>query len=132
MNALLSQQRLGSSLVGTVSSGMNTGLLFKTFVDELDSLHAQTDAVLSNAEVKVLQPESYAAKRGWTQDGDLLTRADETELPFDVEQISLAITLTFLSDPDGSHYRGEIENPENTAAITYRQSSRWSLETAQR
>lgn len=59
--------------------------------------------------------------RTWNQDKTLLESADATHIQFAFDKTWRLLSSVYLSDPKGCHFKGEllIDDPENTAAITY-------------
>ncbi|KAG6579735.1 Sugar transport protein 10 [Phytophthora cinnamomi] len=120
MNALLLQPVMDKPLKSlNAVDEANSALLFKNSIGELDSLHARTADVMAGVEFKHWSPEEFALTRSWNQSKTLLEGGDATVLPFAFEQTWLAISVLLLSDTSGSLYTGEIDDPENTTAMTY-------------
>ncbi|KAF1771840.1 hypothetical protein GQ600_2023 [Phytophthora cactorum] len=54
--------------------------LFKTFVCELGSLYAKTDALVDGVQCDLFPPNSFALQRKWNPDKTLLESADATQI----------------------------------------------------
>ncbi|KAF4141571.1 hypothetical protein GN958_ATG09276 [Phytophthora infestans] len=128
MHSLL-QHRLASSqleglmlLEGKEKKGT---ALFKTFVHELDTIHAQTDEVIENSDVKFSSSLMYKRTWKWNQGMTFLESADATVIPFGFEQSKHAVTFAMLSDPRENPHSEGIEDPENTTVSTYRLNYSW-------
>ncbi|KAG3132303.1 hypothetical protein PI126_g19701 [Phytophthora idaei] len=133
MHSLL-QHRLASSqleslmlLEGKKSCGWEKKgtALFKTFVQELDAIHAQTDEVIENSDVKFCSSLMYKRTWKWNQGMTFLESADATVIPFGFEQSKHAVTFAMLSDPRENPHSEGIEDPENTTVSTYRLNYSW-------
>ncbi|KAL3657091.1 hypothetical protein V7S43_018004 [Phytophthora oleae] len=94
-------------------------LLFKMLVGELDALYDRTDDFVKDS-MDLVSPEDFALKRKWGADWTLLEGTNAAELPVAFGPTWRCLSSILLSDPLGTHYTGEIDDPENTAAITYR------------
>ncbi|ETP31497.1 hypothetical protein F442_19639 [Phytophthora nicotianae P10297] len=99
--------------------------LFKTFVHELDAIHAQTDEVIENSDVKFSSSLMYKRTWKWNQTMTFLESADATVIPFGFEQSKHAVTFAMLSDPRENPHSEGIEDPENTTISTYRLNYSW-------
>ncbi|POM73525.1 Hypothetical protein PHPALM_9618 [Phytophthora palmivora] len=117
MSHLLQQQRLlNSSAEMTTNRERKGKALLKNFIHEMDSLYAQTDAVIGNVNFGMSPPLTYELTRKWSKDKTFLESADATEIPFSFEQTCRAVSLMILAPS----YNDELEDPENTAIRTYR------------
>ncbi|GMF19018.1 unnamed protein product [Phytophthora lilii] len=101
-------------------SKVNGALLFKAFVRELDTLYSQTDDLVGDTKWEFAPPETFEIQRRWSEDRSHLRSADTTTIPIDFERSWHAMSLVLLSDPSGDRYDGEIDDPDNTAAMKYR------------
>ncbi|KAG1691366.1 hypothetical protein DVH05_027028 [Phytophthora capsici] len=99
--------------------------LFKTFVHELDAIHAQTDEVIESSDVKFSSSLMYKRTWKWNQGMTFLESADATVIPFGFEQTKHAVSFAMLSDPRENPHSEGIEDPENTTASTYRLNYSW-------
>ncbi|KAG3106964.1 hypothetical protein PI124_g12258 [Phytophthora idaei] len=103
LNALLIMSAPMQSLTPCarpVSSQETQGaLLFKTFVCELGSLYAKTDALVDGVQCDLFPPNSFALQRKWNPDKTLLESADATQIPFSFDQIWRLLSYVYLSDP---------------------------------
>eukprot|EP00644_Phytophthora_capsici_P003624 jgi/Phyca11/510630/fgenesh2_kg.PHYCAscaffold_64_\ len=103
----------------TSSEDQVGALLYRTFIGELESLYDRTGHFMKDSMEKV-PPEKFALIRKRGQDGIVLECANATEIPVAFEPTWRCLSSIFLSDPQGTHHTGGIDDPENTAAITYR------------
>ncbi|KAG6949008.1 hypothetical protein JG688_00014830 [Phytophthora aleatoria] len=103
LNALLIMSAPMQSLTPCarpVSSQETQGtLLFKTFVCELGSLYAKTDALVDGVQCDLFPPNSFALQRKWNPDKTLLESADATQILFSFDQIWRLLSYVYLSDP---------------------------------
>ncbi|KAL3657092.1 hypothetical protein V7S43_018005 [Phytophthora oleae] len=99
--------------------------LFKTFVHELDAIHAQTDEVIESSDVKFSSSLVYKRTWKWNQGMTFLESADATVIPFGFEQTKHAVSFAMLSDPRENPHSEGIEDPENTTASAYRLNYSW-------
>ncbi|KAG7396236.1 hypothetical protein PHYBOEH_002554 [Phytophthora boehmeriae] len=90
--------------------------LLKTFVHELDSIYAQTDAVFQTADFKLSYPMVYHPVRQNYEGLQIYESADKTFLPFEFEQVSRALSMLILNT-DGSIYTVKTVDPANTSAM---------------
>ncbi|KAG7384272.1 hypothetical protein PHYPSEUDO_002801 [Phytophthora pseudosyringae] len=123
MNAMLLQpvpvsKSLTSSEGQVRSREVHGALLFKTLLGELDLLYTRTDEVVQRT-VALSPPEAFALRRTWNPDKTVLESADATQLPVAFDQTWRALSGILLSGPHGDQCPGKIEDPMNTAAITY-------------
>ncbi|ETI33521.1 hypothetical protein F443_19831 [Phytophthora nicotianae P1569] len=120
MKTLLCQQRMLNSLDAyeekTAQGNRKGRALFKTFIREMDTLYAQTDAIISGVRFEMSPPLTYELTRKWSKDKTFLESADATVIPFSFEQTCRAVSLMILAPS----YNDELEDPENTAIRTYR------------
>ncbi|KAG7384271.1 hypothetical protein PHYPSEUDO_002800 [Phytophthora pseudosyringae] len=122
MKTLLCQQRMLNSLDAYEEQKASKRrhrkgtLLLQTFVREMDSLYAQTDAVVGGVRFEMSPPLTYELTRKWSKDKTFLESADATVIPNGFEQTCRAVSLMILAPS----YNDELEDPENTASRTYR------------
>ncbi|KAH7479919.1 uncharacterized protein KRP23_6702 [Phytophthora ramorum] len=120
MNHLLVQQRLLQTVESSedqAAHGSRKGkAVLKTFVREMDALYAKTDTMIANVDFEMSPPLTYELTRKWTKDKSFLESADATVIPYSFEQTCRAVSLMILAPS----YNDELEDPENTAARTYR------------
>ncbi|KAL3657089.1 hypothetical protein V7S43_018002 [Phytophthora oleae] len=89
--------------------------LLRTFVDEMDALFAQTDAVIADVHFERSPPLTYELTRRWNKGKTFLESADATVIPYSFERTCRAVSLMILAPS----YNDELEDPENTATRTY-------------
>ncbi|KAE8884237.1 hypothetical protein PF005_g5734 [Phytophthora fragariae] len=129
MHSLLQHRVAGSQLESLLSleGGWEKKgtALFRTFVHELDAIHAQTDEVIEHSDVKFSSSLMYKRTWKWNQGMTFLESADATVIPFGFEQARHAVSFAMLSDPRENPHSEGIEDPENTTASTYRLNYSW-------
>ncbi|KAK1929552.1 hypothetical protein P3T76_014950 [Phytophthora citrophthora] len=94
-------------------------VLFNNFIGELDAVYAQTNQIMHEAEFKLSSKLEYKPQR-MSKDGvEYFDSADATEIPFDFQDTSRAMSLLMLSDPQT--FEGNLTAQENrdTATIKY-------------
>lgn len=101
-------------------SGENDGAeLFKTFLEEMDGLYAQTNAVLNGLVYKSSVPAAYDLKPKW-KDGTLyFDSADRMEFPYAFEEAEDAMTTILMSDPNACLQSASAMESKVTVTMKY-------------
>ncbi|GMF34720.1 unnamed protein product [Phytophthora lilii] len=94
--------------------------LCKMFIRELDSLHAQTNAVIEDSVDLQLSssPLTIELMRRWNPTRRLFESADATIIPFDFERACDAMSKLLLANSGENSKCDEIGDPVNTVAST--------------
>ncbi|RAW33100.1 hypothetical protein PC110_g10581 [Phytophthora cactorum] len=107
-------------LRGESDAGQGDGsVLFKTFVGELDAIYAQTDQIIREVNFKISLKFEYKPTRKTKHGVEFFDSADSTEVPFEFEDTSRAISLLMMTDPDVIRHNQQTQEPKDTATVKY-------------
>lgn len=96
------------------------GVLFETFVGELDAIYAQTDEIMREADFKMSPKLKFKPKRTLKQGVEISHSADATVIPFGFDQTSHAVSVLMLTDPNASRCNEKLQD---TVTVNYQVKS---------
>ncbi|KAE9040221.1 hypothetical protein PR003_g7417 [Phytophthora rubi] len=101
-------------------SGENNGAeLFKTFLQEMDGLYAQTNDVLHGLVYKSSVPAAYDLKPKWKDGTMYFDSADRMEFPYAFEEAEDAMTTILMSDPNACLQNASVMESKVTVTMKY-------------
>lgn len=94
-------------------------VLLKNFIGELDTVYAQTNQIVREAEFKLSTKLEYKPQRTSKDGVEYFDSADATEIPFDFQDTSRAISLLMLSDPQTFDINQAAREMRDTVTVKY-------------
>ncbi|KAI9990891.1 hypothetical protein PInf_018508 [Phytophthora infestans] len=94
-------------------------VLFKTFVDELDAIYAQTDARIQGGKADVSSRFAYNLRRNQENGVMFYDSSDATEIPLGYEDTSRAISSLMMTNAGVIRHNDNVQELRDTVTAKY-------------
>ncbi|KAF4041205.1 hypothetical protein GN244_ATG06552 [Phytophthora infestans] len=120
MSDILQQRAVQRPVNSLAVPPSNIAIVFKMFMNELNSLHAVTKEVIAGVDFKVSSlPMQVEMVWDWNHDMTFLESAHATIVPFGFQETCHALSDALLTKSSEDVYDNDIADPESTRAFKY-------------